>query len=220
MFLYLFQSDKKDGRQNNGEQKDRSAFSERLVRKALRDYSERQLLELPPGVLSEAVIVRTKKGKPFFSGLPAVERDGEEPPAIYFSVSHSGNRWGCLMAAEPVGFDLEVIREGVHYMEIAQRFFTEEECEWIVEAGADAFFDVWVRKEAYVKYLGTGLAEGLDSFSVVGSEGLSPKVILKKSGTGNQLHGSIGKVEIDCGIKAAYCSGSGVPVKAVIDLVP
>ena len=39
---------------------------------------------------------------------------------------------------------------------------------------------MWVRKEAYVKYIGSGLAEGLNSFMVIQNGDFSPCVIVKK----------------------------------------
>lgn len=218
MYLYLFQMENNDERQSGKEREDRSVFSERLVRKALQDYSARLRLELPAGILREAAIERTEKGKPFFAGLPASKTI--ELPSIHFSVSHSGNWWGCLMAGEPVGFDLEAIRERVNYRKIAERFFSKEEREWVKTSGPDTFYDIWVRKEAYVKYLGTGLAEGLNSFSTVEDRKFLKKLIREKDNSGKQLHCYISPLEIGCGVKAAYCCGSGDPVKAKIDLEP
>lgn len=216
MYLYLFHRENKDERQPGEEREDRPGFSERLVRRALQDYCARLRLELPAEALREAAIERTEKGKPFFSELSAPKRNGL--PSIHFSVSHSGSWWGCLMAGEPVGFDLEAIRKRVNYRKIAQRFYSEEESEWVEASGSDTFFDIWVRKEAYVKYLGTGLSEGLSSFSTVEGGGFLPKVILEKCKTREQLHCYISPIDIGCGVKAAYCSGSGNPVKARIDL--
>jgi len=215
MYLYLYNSANKDTLHGK-EQENRSGFSERLVRKALQDYFEKEKPEIPKEVLREAVIERTEKGKPFFTGLQAAGQEGT--PAVHFSVSHSGDWWGCLMAAESVGFDLEVIREKVNYEKIARRFFTEDECELILTNGADAFFDVWVRKEAYVKYLGSGLAEGLDSFSVVEKGCLPPQVLSGKNRTENHLPCYVRTIEIGNGVKGAYCSGSGNPVKKIYTL--
>ena len=122
------------------------------------------------------------------------------------------------MAEEPVGFDIEVPRESVNYVKIAQRFFTKEEWEWILIAGQDAFYDVWVRKEAYVKYLGSGLAEGLDSFSVIEYGKLSTQVTSRKSDGRNHMPCFIRPCEIRDGLKAAYCSTSGNPIKAMLSL--
>jgi 4'-phosphopantetheinyl transferase len=158
MILYLYYNE------NKVESRTRSGMSERLVRKALSDYCRRRL----PGISAESLaaidIAREEKGKPYFQGLPA-DRSGRIPQ-VHFSVSHSGNWWGCLMADEPVGFDIEVCRDRVSHEKIAGRFFTEEESDLILSGGPDVFFEVWVRKEAYLKYLGTGLAGGLDSFTV------------------------------------------------------
>lgn len=220
MYLYLVQKEEKDERQNGRDQEDRSVFGERLVRKALYDYCDRQRLGIPDHTLRDIAIERTEKGKPYFTGPPATgpAEESNGLPGICFSVSHSGNWWGCLMAAEPIGFDMEAIRKEVHYEKIAQRYFTEAERDWILAAGTDAFFDVWVRKEAYVKFLGTGLAEGLDSFSVVENGRLSQAVIRRENKTGNQLPCYVGTLNISDEVKAAYCCGSGKPVKAIIDL--
>ncbi len=238
MYLYLY----------GGEHP--SEFSERLVRKALADYAVRQQLGVPDEILENTVIAKEEKGKPYFEGLELPERDkrpaapgGDGRPAVHFSVSHSGSFWGCLMADEPVGFDMEVCRETVKYKKIAERYFTDEECNLVVSKGTGAFFEVWVRKEAYVKYLGSGLAAGLDSFSTVEGGKLMDRVVpgdperavlwassavsadmactdfTDKSGQSAADGTSpcfVKPCDIADGVKAAYCSASGNPLTAVI----
>jgi len=149
-------------------------------------------------------------------------RVGKGKPAWNYWVSHWGDWWGCLMAEEPVGFDLEACskREKINYEKIARRYFTEEECELVLTDGRDAFFDVWVRKEAYVKYLGSGLAEGLDTFSVAEGGKLTPRVILTDPDRNHPARSVkpciIKPLEIGDRVKAAYCSASGNPIKTVI----
>ncbi|HML38810.1 MAG TPA: 4'-phosphopantetheinyl transferase superfamily protein [Bacillota bacterium] len=215
MYLYLYyRANHRKGQ--TGENENRAAFHEELLRQALGDYLERNGCTLSEEALSAVRILREEKGKPYFPDLiqPGFRQPDQSPgirmPAVHFSVSHSGGWWGCLMADEPVGFDLEVCREKVGYEKIARHFFAEEECGLIIARGREAFFDVWVRKEAYVKYLGSGLAEGLSSFSVVENGELSPQVI------GGRASGYLGFCEIGPGVRAAYCCAGGDPVKGTI----
>lgn len=193
----------------------RSQDSELLVRNALRDYCTRQGLK-PDAVWSEVTIDREAKGKPFFRGLSYESGAGISP--VHFSVSHSGSWWGCLMSHEPVGFDLEVCREKVDYLKIARRFFTEEEYELVRSGSSDTFFDIWVRKEAFVKFTGAGLGEGLSSFSVAAGGKYSDEVIFGKNGSQAERTCFIRSYEIADGVKAAYCSTSGDTVTAVITM--
>ena len=109
-------------------------------------------------------IQRTSKGKPY------VEADNLE-----FSISHSGNLWTCLVSDVPVGVDIQKIR-AVDAGKLAVRFFTEGEQQYIAKFGKESFFDIWVRKEAYVKYTGTGISEGLSTFAVADAEKLYASV--------------------------------------------
>jgi len=206
MYLYLHRGARKDG--------------ERLVRSALLDYASRKGLGVPGHNLLELPIAKGEKGKPFFAGLQGPEGAGK--PEVHYSVSHSGDFWGCLMAGEPVGFDMEVVRERVNYDKIAKRYFAEEECKLVLSSGLEAFFDVWVRKEAYVKYLGTGLATGLDTFSVAEDGKLLSRVVLTEAagrgGSSGMAPGIVKPCFIGDGIKAAYCCAGGDPIEAVVSL--
>ena len=208
MYLYLYHNDKLNMKQQSKEEmKTSSEFSEQLVRKALLDFSGKQQYGIDDAELMELAIRRDEKGKPYFDALEKISR--EAPKGIHYSVSHSGNWWGCLMAEEPVGFDLEVHREKVNFEKIAMRFFADEEYAYILSHGINAFFSIWVRKEAYVKYLGSGLGEGLSSFSVVEDGQFSPQIILKKKDGRELLPCFVRDHEIQSEVKAAYCSDSG-----------
>lgn len=206
MYLYLYRGGRRD--------------SEGLVRSALLDYAARKELDIPGHILLNVSISKGEKGKPFFTGLQGPDEKRE--PAVHYSVSHSGELWGCLMAEEPVGFDMEVIRERVNYDKIAKRFFAEEECKLVLSAGLEAFFDVWVRKEAYVKYLGSGLATGLDTFSVAEGGKLASRAILTDEAGRRDSSGMASAIILPCsigdGVKAAYCCAGGNPLEGVIAL--
>lgn len=98
-----------------------------------------------------------ERGKPFLT-----ERDG-----LYVSLSHSGSYAAIAVGDVPVGVDIQ--RRGKCDMRVADRFFTAEEAEFINGSGdkADAFFEIWTKKESLVKTVGKGLAMPLNSFSVL-----------------------------------------------------
>lgn len=217
MYLYLYHSENTNGPQNSAIREDLAAFREKLIRKALRDFCTREKQPAAYEALNNAQIKKEPKGKPYFAD--GTLNNGRKFPPVHFSVSHSGDWWGCLMADEPVGFDLEVCREKVRYEKIAGRFFTEEEYDWILSLGQEAFFEVWVRKEAFVKFLGTGLSEGLSSFTVIENGELKEKVFSEK-GEDLKLRrsGFIRPYSVSEGLKAAYCCRSGDPIRGTIRL--
>ncbi|GEM_PF-1116356 len=94
-----------------------------------------------------AVIERTDEGKPYVSGGP------------FISVSHSMDTFALLVADREAGLDIQYARD-VKREKIADRYFTAEEAELAAaDDAADRFFELWTRKEAYGKYVGTGLAQ-------------------------------------------------------------
>lgn len=90
---------------------------------------------------------------------------------LRFNVSHSHAM--ALLAfsrGRTVGVDIEQVDAGRATVDIAQRFFAPEEVA-VFEAlpedqWAEAFFNAWTRKEAYMKADGRGLTLGLDNFCV------------------------------------------------------
>lgn len=217
MYLYLYHNEQRNNMQQGVEnQRKLSEQSELLARKALKDYVHKKQLPINDRELEQITILRGEKGKPYFSGFHGEGLN--ELKTIHYSVSHSGSWWGCLMAEEAVGFDLEVCREKVNYSKIAKRFFTEEEYEYVLSTGLEGFFELWVRKEAFVKYLGSGLAAGLDSFSVVDKGCLSKQILEKKEAGRMQSAVFINACEISDEVKAAYCSNSGSFIQNIISL--
>ena len=105
-----------------------------------------------PAVLA---IGGSKEGKPVL--LPA---DG--PAAVSFNMSHSHGRMLLAVARNrEVGADLELIREDVEMLKLAERFYTKAEYAAIAslpsEQQACRFFQCWVAKEAVLKGQGRGV---------------------------------------------------------------
>lgn len=89
---------------------------------------------------------------------------------LYINLSHSGNYAVCVLHDKPVGIDIQLCRN--FDMNIAKRFFTREEFKYIESRKnfAEAFFEIWTKKESFAKAVGKGISMGLDGFSVLGKE--------------------------------------------------
>ena len=102
----------------------------------------------------DAVIERTEKGKPYVS-LP----DCSDTVAPFISVSHDGDTFALLVSDAEAGLDIQYARD-IKANRIAARYFTAEEAEQTAgDDNEDRFFELWTRKEAYSKYIGTGLEQ-------------------------------------------------------------
>lgn len=86
---------------------------------------------------------------------------------LYVNLSHSGEYAVCAVHNKDVGIDIQHIRECD--INLAKRFFSAEEYEYInrFENKNNAFFEIWTKKESFVKAIGTGLTIPLNSFSVL-----------------------------------------------------
>ena len=112
------------------------------------EYCDEHFL-LPP-----TAIMRTERGKPYFCGSLN----------LFFSASHSGDYFGIALHTRPVGMDIQQHRR--RPSGITARFFHPDEQNAIDAGPESVFFDIWVKKESYVKYTGAGIAHGnLSGFS-------------------------------------------------------
>lgn len=103
----------------------------------------------------------TPEGKPFLPGRSDV----------HFNLSHSG-RWVVIAwGDQSVGIDVEMIAMNKGKEQLARHFFHAEEQDYLFAAQdrerALRFYEIWTKKESYLKYLGTGINRALSSFSVL-----------------------------------------------------
>ena len=126
----------------------------------IRMAAARHCLELSrPFDQVAARIIRDEKGKPYFQDVP-----------LEFSLTHSGSLWMCMFSDAPCGLDLQEVKP-CDCQKIAKRFFHEDEAQAVRDGGEEAFFRIWVRKEAYCKMTGEGLF-GEDMPSVLADIGI------------------------------------------------
>ncbi|WP_377270651.1 4'-phosphopantetheinyl transferase family protein [Peterkaempfera sp. SMS 1(5)a] len=96
-------------------------------------------------------------------------------PELHFSLSHAGEYAMCATAAVPVGADLEAAANAPGIELVPTTLHPEERSALAAlpeERQAEAFLHCWVRKEAYLKGLGTGLGMAPDTVRV----GLGPQL--------------------------------------------
>ena len=174
--------------------------SENLLRKSLLNYyeeiSHEDSLERSIKAYRESIFYKVKtgqickgeKGKPYIQGVN-----------IHFSISHSENIWICAVCDKNVGADIQKIRKS-RYRDIADRFFTKAEKEYVDAFGEEGFFEIWVRKEAYVKYTGSGMGQGFSTFSVA-EDGMLSKVTVNGVAVGKFT-----EMKIDNDVKGCICT--------------
>ena len=98
-------------------------------------------------------------------------RINPELPLLNFNVSHS-NCWAVIAIGKnrKIGIDVEYIRADLDVLGISRRFFSPQEADLIGSAPEEKrqrlFYEIWVRKEAYVKATGKGLSMPLSRFAV------------------------------------------------------
>jgi len=97
---------------------------------------------------------------------------------LCFNLSHTeGAAVVAITRRRPVGVDVERVRENLEPLELADRFFSRQEAEWLraqpESQRFSAFFACWTAKEAYIKACGGGLSIPLAGFSVIPHSGRS-----------------------------------------------
>lgn len=135
-------------------------IKEKLLAKALADFS--MYVGGTKSYLLPLDIELNEFGKPFIKNSN-----------LFFSISHTENLWMCAVGENEVGFDAEVKSRVIstdRIRQLSKRFFTDAEGKFIGE-NKEKFLYIWTRKEAYVKYSGRGLGQGLETFNVLDQEG-------------------------------------------------
>ena len=131
-----------------------SLFADILIR-----YLVSKKLQIPNGEMSFS---RLENGKPYLCGQEH----------FHYNLSHTKGYVVCAVHDREVGVDVENI--GRYDADLAQRIFHPEEMKVLREQPeadhAATFYDIWTKKESYVKLLGDGLRLPLKSFSVYAPE--------------------------------------------------
>ncbi len=122
-----------------------SVLGEMLVRKAINELSGMNE--------SEIKFARTENGKPYL-----VNSD------IKFSISHSKEYVVCAVSSDEIGVDVEKIRTvearitNISCTETDKEYiFGTEKKDTLDAEMIERFFEVWTTKEAYFKFVGTGI---------------------------------------------------------------
>ncbi len=122
----------------------------------------RQLLAHELGIEAKAVCFRYEQwGKPQLQFPTSAD--------LQFNVSHSGD-WGLVVLAHvAVGVDIEMHNDRFDYRGVASQILTSHErLAWekvVASSRADETLRLWVCKEALLKAMGLGIAEGLQQVS-------------------------------------------------------
>jgi 4'-phosphopantetheinyl transferase len=129
-------------------------------------------------------------GKPYYSNSD-----------MHFNISHSDRMILGVIGNREVGIDIERITGAD--IDIAKHFFTEGERDLILsqkdeDTRSKVFFEIWTRKESFLKAIGTGLNTSLTSFDVC-----EDQVYYE----GRQY--DIKNIDIKPEYSAAICTGAG-----------
>lgn len=114
------------------------------------------------GISEKLEISRFEGGKPYLVGHPSID----------FNISHTSGMVMCGITDNgKIGVDVDHIRK-VH-KNVALKVYNEAEINYIneiEECYENRFFEIWTKKEAYTKYLGTGLRNNLTDINMLSKE--------------------------------------------------
>lgn len=135
--------------------RNRFIASHGFVRSVLSNY-----LNIPP---NEIEYLKGEQGKPYLAD--------SHQSNLQFNLSHTQDvAILAITKTVAVGIDVEHNDRKTDWQGICKRFFTEPEQKALFslpdEQQGNAFFDLWTRKEAYMKVLGTGLSLSPTEFTL------------------------------------------------------
>lgn len=122
--------------------------------------------------------------------------------SLDFNLSHSSNAFVFAVSDARdliLGVDIEEIREITDIKGVADSYFHPLEQEYILSGSSGQeeqrirFYEIWTRKESFLKMLGLGITNGLQSFTT--TPGLHPSTLLSFQDASK--HGEIREAYID-----------------------
>lgn len=115
-----------------------------------------------------------------------------EDKRIDFNLSHSADYFAFVISIHDnmfVGVDIEVIREDLDMKPIIENYYHENEIRYVLQNESkhflsqhQKFYEVWTRKEAFLKMLGIGL---LDSLSEIDMSPGNRELLISDTGSFN-----------------------------------
>lgn len=121
----------------------------------LRSILSKKLKKSP----SEVNFCYDKNNKPGLSGNP-----------LYFNITHVRDAFAFVISKYfYAGIDMERADRTIDFLPIINTFFSKKEREYILKSEAcsqDIFFQLWTRKEALLKAIGTGIIADLKEIEV------------------------------------------------------
>ena len=130
-----------------------SLFSDLFVR-----YSACKALDLKN---PDLIFDKNAYGKPYLVGYPD----------FHYNISHTKYAIAIGLSETPIGVDIE--KNKAADLQIAERFFSKGEQQYILSDNQKQemlFYEIWTKKEAYIKWLGKGLAIPLNTFDVTDTQ--------------------------------------------------
>jgi len=129
-----------------------SIYAELLLKYGLRKYF---------GITGSLSFYKYEGGKPFLQNYPNID----------FNLSHTKNMVMCGITENgKIGVDVEHIRT-IH-KNVADKVYSDFEIQYIneiPELKENRFFEIWTKKEAYTKYIGTGLRNNIKDINMLAS---------------------------------------------------
>lgn len=134
----------------------RCLLAEALLRRGLADAG------CPAAADGEVTVATGAYGKPHIVGCPD----------FHYNLSHGGDWVVLAWDGSPVGVDVEPVDGTRNVRALAARYFSADEQAYMEVAAsavdaAERFYALWTAKEAYLKYVGTGLGQGMTTPPVV-----------------------------------------------------
>lgn len=135
-----------------------------LIGRALSKKILSQKMKINP---EEVYFCKNKFGKLYLDSKIHSLKNSEK---FYFNISHTDGLIICIVSKGcDVGIDIETIK--TMPFEIINDIFTPLQTQYIYSTKSEweinsRFYEIWTRKEAYLKSLGTGIVEGLNNLNV------------------------------------------------------